>query len=130
MRRLTSFSLLSPRPRHRWVALACLALACGPPADEDLATRGKRVYRANCIVCHHIDPALPGGVGPEIVGSSAELLRARLLSREYPPGYVPKRDTALMPLFPALEADVPALEAYLSSANAAPPKTTATSSPR
>lgn len=82
---------------------------------SDLAKKGKGTFLANCIACHNPDPRLPGSIGPDIAGSSLELLQARVLTRSYPPGYTPKRKSAQMPDFPQLAADIPALHAYLNS---------------
>jgi mono/diheme cytochrome c family protein len=82
----------------------------------DLAARGEKVYRSACIACHAPDPTQPGPVGPEIAGSSLELLRAKVLRNEYPPGYAPRRETRAMVPLPHLEPDLPALAAYLARA--------------
>lgn len=92
-----------------------------PPAAEPqdaarLARRGEQVYRSVCVACHAFDPSQPGSVGPPIAGSSLELLRAKVLRNEYPPGYTPKRDTSAMVALPHLEPDLPALAAYLKEA--------------
>jgi mono/diheme cytochrome c family protein len=80
-----------------------------------LENRGKSVYMGNCIACHNQDPQLVGSVGPNISGSSLELVTARILHQSYPPGYKPKRPTGLMPALPFLESDIPAIHAYLNS---------------
>lgn len=80
-----------------------------------LEARGKGVYMSNCIACHHPDPSLVGSIGPAIAGSSLELIEARVLTRSYPPGYKPQRDTEVMPDFPQLKDDIPGLHAYLNS---------------
>jgi len=108
----------SSRSKLSWIAIACAALACGEPQSMDPVSRGKRVYRANCVVCHNLDPTREGGLGPAIAGSSPELLQARVLRREYPEGYTPKRDSAVMPAFPALKGEIDALAAYLASTEA------------
>ena len=93
---------------------------CGPggsPEDEtpeSPATRGARVYRVTCIACHHPDPALDGSVGPAIKGSPRELVEARVMRAEYPPGYTPKRASRLMPAQPHLAAHIDALTAFLN----------------
>jgi len=48
-----------------------------------------------------------------VKGSSRELLEARVLRGEYPPGYTPKRDTAIMQPVPQLARTIPDLAAYL-----------------
>lgn len=87
------------------------------PADAQAALikRGKTVYAGNCIACHNVNPKLAGSVGPEISGSSLELLTARVIKGGYPEGYQPKRPGAGMPLFPHLESDIPALHAFLNA---------------
>lgn len=82
--------------------------------ESKLLARGKLVYSNNCISCHNRDPKLPGSLGPEIFGSTSELLTARLLRAEYPAGYTPKRQSHAMPALPHLAADIDALTAYLN----------------
>jgi len=97
-----------------YIALACLlalAAACGEA--EGPAARGRQVYLANCVTCHNPDPAKPGSVAPPVKGASRELLEARVLRGEYPPGYTPKRDTAIMQPVPQLARTIPDLAAYL-----------------
>ncbi|MFQ5513157.1 MAG: c-type cytochrome [Myxococcota bacterium] len=89
-------------------------LACGPSAD--VAEQGRRVYQASCTACHNPDPTLEGSVGPAVAGSSRELIEARVLRGEYPPGYGPKRPTRLMPPLPVLAPQIDALAAYLEAA--------------
>ena len=81
----------------------------------DLVARGRSVYRGNCIACHNIDPSKDGGVGPALAGSSLELLQAKVLRNEYPPGYTPKRSSGNMIPLPHLEGELPALAAYLAA---------------
>ena len=109
---------------RRWLSLPLLAItalaACsesGVPADGPaaLVKRGQQVYQNNCTACHARDPVQVGTVGPAIAGSSLELLQAKVLRGEYPPGYTPQRTTGAMPLRPDLEADLPAMAAYLES---------------
>ena len=95
-----------------------LATACsestGVSGDPAVA-RGRQVYLGICTACHNADPAKDGAAGPAITGSSRELLEARLLRGEYPPGYAPKRPSQLMPRFPQLEAEIDALHAFLNA---------------
>jgi mono/diheme cytochrome c family protein len=95
------------------LATALVLSACGGPALDPEAERGRQVYLGQCTACHATDPALPGPVGPPVKGSSRELLEAKLLRRTYPPGYQPKQPTAVMPAQPQLAGDIPALAAYL-----------------
>lgn len=80
-----------------------------------LESRGKGVYISNCIACHNPDPRLDGSIGPAIADSGLELITHRVLTRSYPLGYKPKRSSEVMPDFPQLKNDVPALHAYLNS---------------
>ena len=84
------------------------------PDGNALVDRGRAVYVANCTACHNPNPSLPGGLGPDVGGSSIELLEARLLHTTYPPGYTPKRDSRVMMALPYLKDDIPALAAYLN----------------
>jgi mono/diheme cytochrome c family protein len=117
-------------PGRLWIAGALSALvsvaACGQgepaggastPADpaKEAVERGRRLYVANCTACHNNDPALPGAIGPEVAGSSRELLEARILRAEYPPGYTPKRSSNAMAAMPFLEDGIDDLTAYLGS---------------
>ncbi len=81
----------------------------------DIEKRGKSVFVANCIACHNQDPRLAGSVGPDIAGSSLELVTERVLRQSYPQGYKPKRTTKIMPALPFLEKDLPSIHAYLNS---------------
>ena len=84
-------------------------------ALSPLASRGKGIYLANCIACHNPDPKIDGSIGPAVAFSSLEVLTAKILTRTYPPGYTSKRSSAIMPDFPQLKEDIPALHAYLNS---------------
>jgi mono/diheme cytochrome c family protein len=97
----------------RYLALA-FALALGACAqDGSPAGRGRQVYLAQCITCHNSDPSKNGPLGPAIKGSSRELLEARVLRGTYPPGYTPKRGTAIMQPMPQLASAIPDLAAFL-----------------
>jgi len=100
------------------LALTPLFAAC-PSRDSDpqaaLVRRGKVVFETNCIACHSPDPRKDGPVGPANACASLELLEAKVLRNEYPPGYTPKRDTRAMAPLPYLEKEMPALAAYLQS---------------
>lgn len=82
--------------------------------NEELYARGRAVYVMNCTACHNTDPAKPGPVGPDILGSSLELVRARLSEGSYPDGYTPKRPTQQMPPMPHLAKHSEALYAFLN----------------
>ena len=105
------------------VALAAALLAgaaCSGGESGGSATpyeRGEEIYRNVCVACHDHDPSRPGTVGPPLAGSSAELLRHRVLHGTYPPGYVPRRgDSKLMPQFPHLAGSIDDLAAFLAEA--------------
>lgn len=99
------------------------ALALGACAEEQkpAATqagagdpeRGRQVYLAQCTVCHGSDPARDGPVGPAVKGASRELLEARVVRGMYPPGYAPKRPTAVMQPMPDVAPSIGDLAAYL-----------------
>ncbi len=97
------------------VASACSSKSDAPLTEsQKLYARGKAVYQANCTACHNANPHLAGAVGPDLFGSSQALIEARVLHLAYPPGYTPKRKTGAMNKFPQLEADIPALAAFLN----------------
>ncbi|GDX79501.1 hypothetical protein LBMAG42_13120 [Deltaproteobacteria bacterium] len=95
------------------VMVACAGNTPPTPALSPEAARGKVVYAASCTACHNADPAKAGSLGPDVKGSSRELLEARVLKAEYPAGYTPKRSSTLMTPLPALAGDIEALAAYL-----------------
>ena len=80
-----------------------------------LASRGRATYRAVCTACHNSDPKKAGTLGPEVWGSSLELLRFRIMQGGYPPGYKPKRPTHSMQPMPQVMMEIPALQAYLNA---------------
>lgn len=86
---------------------------CAESGGDALAARGRQVYLAQCIQCHNANPALPGPVGPPVKGASRELLEAKIVRGEYPPGYNPQRPTKVMSPQPTLAPEIPALTAYL-----------------
>lgn len=96
------------------VAALASSLAFAACAENGTpAARGKQVYLAQCIACHNSDPAKDGPLGPALKGASQELLEAKLLRGSYPPGYTPKRNTAIMPPQPQLKPHIPELGAFL-----------------
>ena len=105
--------------RATFVKALFLTLLLGGCAGESEQTagpnaeRGRRLYLVNCVVCHNRDPSKDGATGPAIKGSSETLLQFRVLSRSYPPGYVPKRKSSAMIPFPHLKKAIPDLAAYL-----------------
>jgi mono/diheme cytochrome c family protein len=93
-----------------------LVAGCSPRGPRTPVQRGRIVYMNHCIVCHNINPNLPGAEGPAVAGSSRTLLRDRVLHLTYPLGYTPKRDTHLMRAFPQLAGKIDDLAAYLQAA--------------
>ena len=82
---------------------------------SEVIERGKKIYRMNCLQCHNADPRKAGSQGPANYAASLELLQAKVLKKQYPPGYVPQRKTSIMPAMPFLAKDIAALHAYLNS---------------
>lgn len=96
-------------------ALLMFAVACGEAKElSEAAQRGRSVWMANCVACHATDPSKAGALGPDVAGSSRELLEARVLRTEYPPGYTPKRSTAAMVALPHLADSIDDLYAFLN----------------
>lgn len=108
------------RAAGAWTLLAgALLTGCGreevpagTPGGGD-PTKGRQVWLAQCVACHNTDPSKDGPVGPAVKGASLELLEARVLRGQYPPGYMPKRDTKAMPPRPDLAPRLADLAAYL-----------------
>jgi mono/diheme cytochrome c family protein len=102
------------RPLALAVCLPLAIAACSESGPRDpVAERGRQVYLSQCTVCHASDPSQPGPVGPEVKGSSRELLEAKVLRGSYPSGYKPKRPTSVMPPQTGVAGDIGALAAYL-----------------
>jgi len=103
-------------------AAVVLAVGCGEEDPrfaklEGLAREGYLVYKRECKVCHSMNASTDGPLGPPIAGASIELLEARVLRLQYPPGYTPKRATrAMFPALPHLAPKIPALHAFLDPA--------------
>jgi mono/diheme cytochrome c family protein len=96
--------------------------AAPAPAAGDAVARGRRVYLSVCTACHNADPNRDGSVGPANAGASHALLEAKILRGEYPPGYTPKRPSAVMPRFENLAGSIDDLAAFLADAQANPPR--------
>jgi mono/diheme cytochrome c family protein len=92
---------------------AALAGCSGQSALSPEAERGRQVYLAHCTSCHSSEPAQNGPLGPAVKGSSRALLEARLLRGAYPPGYTPKRPSAVMQPMPHLAGSLDDLGAFL-----------------
>jgi mono/diheme cytochrome c family protein len=95
-------------------AALALALALGACGGDAPADRGRRVFLGQCASCHASDPAREGPLGPPVQGASRDLLEARLLRGTYPPGYTPKRPTAVMQPMPHLADSIDDLAAFLA----------------
>jgi mono/diheme cytochrome c family protein len=103
--------------RHTVTALVLGAVLAGCSGQGGAlspeAERGRQVYVAQCTSCHSSDPAQNGPIGPAVKGSSRELIEARVVRGVYPPGYTPKRPSAVMQPMPHLVGNVDDLAAYL-----------------
>ena len=77
--------------------------------------RGKAIYNLNCISCHNLDPKKQGSIGPQIYGSSKELLLKKILFGKYPKNYKPKRSGGAMPIMPDLEREIINIHAFLNA---------------
>jgi mono/diheme cytochrome c family protein len=112
---------LRPRLLSLLLLEAMGLLACSEGASDPqtaLVKRGEQVYLNNCTACHSRNPREAGPVGPPLAGSPLELLQAKVLRNEYPPGYTPKRETKAMIALPHLEPELPAIAAFLAKAAA------------
>ena len=76
--------------------------------------KGKVVYYANCTSCHNYNPKKAGSIGPDIYGSSIELLKNKVLYGKYPKNYQAKRIRGVMPLYPHLNKQISNLHAFLN----------------
>ena len=94
--------------------VALLLAACGKQEARSDAEKGQTLYTLHCTSCHNPDPSRDGTLGPAVKGSSLELLEARVLHGEYPPGYTPKRPTRIMQKLPLTAEDIGALHAFLN----------------
>lgn len=83
--------------------------------STDLVARGRTIYMTSCTACHNADPKRAGALGPDVYGSSLELLTTRVLGAGYPPGYKPKRGSRTMAPLPQLRGEIPALHAFLNA---------------
>ena len=76
--------------------------------------KGKIVYYANCTSCHNYNPKKAGSIGPDIYGSSIELLKNKVLHGKYPENYQAKRSSGIMPIYPHLNDQISNLHAFLN----------------
>jgi len=88
-----------------------------PPVDTEraiLVNEGKSIYLTRCIACHNTNPKVAGSLGPDIYGSTKELITARVLTATYPTGYTPKRNTKMMVAMPDLKDKLEAIYTFLN----------------
>ena len=104
-----------PRPAEGEAPAAAAPAETETASADPMIAKGKSVYGSVCIACHNMDPNQAGAIGPDLAGTTLELLQTKVLKNEYPSGYTPKRDTSNMVPLPHLEPDLPALAAYLDS---------------
>jgi mono/diheme cytochrome c family protein len=100
------------------VAAACALAACSGETRPDASAAvesGRAVYTNVCVVCHHADPRERGALGPPLAGAALELLEAKVLRGEYPPGYTPKQAGATMPRYEFVAPKLADVAAYLAS---------------
>lgn len=98
-----------------YLVLLCSACTKTNSNSDPVVQKGKALYQANCTACHAPDPRVAGALGPDIAGSSLELIKARVMLGGYPEKYQPKRSSHIMQALPQLKDDIPALHAYLNS---------------
>ena len=105
-----------------WLVGAALACGSGEQASglDAAAARGKLVYENVCTACLHRDPRQAGALGPELAGASLELIEAKVLRNEYPPGHAPKRPGASMPKYEYLAPNLGDIAAYLATVTPGP----------
>ncbi len=77
--------------------------------------RGRVIYQTQCIACHNANPRQPGSLGPDVFGSTKDLLIARILKGEYPIGYQPKRKSHVMVALPHLQNEIDSIYLFLNT---------------
>jgi mono/diheme cytochrome c family protein len=112
----------TPAPEAPPTPAAPPAATAPAAAPGDAVARGRQVYLSVCTACHNADPNRDGSVGPANAGSSRALLEAKVLHGTYPPGYTPKRPSAVMPRFENLAGSIDDLAAFLADAKQHPPR--------
>lgn len=106
------------------LAIAALAMvtACSDSGGKgrgwknpsQAALRGEQTFALGCASCHNFkDPFSRGMQGPAIARSSRELLEARIMRAEYPPGYTPKQAGNTMAKLPQYKDRIDNLHAFL-----------------
>jgi mono/diheme cytochrome c family protein len=79
------------------------------------ASEGAALYKTRCASCHNVNPTKPGSIGPDLTGSSLELITLKTQKRQYPAGYKPKRKTRIMPQIKLSEKQLKSLHEYINS---------------
>lgn len=75
----------------------------------------KSLYLNKCAKCHNVNPTKYGSIGPDIAGSSKELLTLKTQKKQYPVNYKPKRKSRIMPLIKLSETELDSLYKYINS---------------
>lgn len=79
------------------------------------AQTGKSLYMNRCCSCHNVNPTKIGAIGPDLAGSSLELITLKTQKKEYPKNYIPKRKTKVMPIIKLTDAQIKNIYEYISS---------------
>lgn len=95
------------------IAILLFVAARQSKVSEKPGHSGKLLYELNCIKCHNKDPRKPGAIGPDIAGSSLELVTMKIKKLGYPKGYTPKRKTKIMPKIPLRTDQIHSIYLYL-----------------
>lgn len=111
---LLLFACSAPDPAPSVVAVPSPEPSPTPSAPASRYELGKKRFNTSCLACHG-NPKVGRGSAPANWGSSEELLRAKVLSGSYPPGYKPKKPTRAMPKFPHLADEIINLTEYLNN---------------
>lgn len=96
------------------IAVAGCKDESGDSPSLKLYNEGRAIYAARCTACHNPEPHSPGPIGPDVFGSSRELIEARVLRAQYPENYKAKRDTKMMLALPDLKDKIDSLAAFLN----------------
>jgi cytochrome c553 len=78
------------------------------------ASTGSILYKNRCASCHNVNPTKTGSIGPDLAGSSLELITLKTQERKYPVGYKPKRKTRVMPKIPLSKTQIKSLHDYIN----------------
>ncbi len=108
---------MSPAATKTWQAPDISEPSQNPLSVGGSASIGKTVYVSRCISCHNQDPKKSGSLGPDVWGSSLELLEAKIIKGQYPAGYKPKRSSKMMVPIPDLKDKLTDLHTYLNTAS-------------